>query len=66
MRNRLLVHGEPFAALATKAVGPAELGQRFLALALRSVKLQELGQGESLPVLNGVAPHDCNGICALL
>ncbi len=56
----------PFAARATKAFGPADLGQRFLTLALRSVKLQELGQGEPLLELNGVAPHDCHGICALL
>ncbi len=48
----------PCAAWATKAAGPADLGQRLLALDLRSVELQELGHGEPLLELNGVAAQD--------
>jgi hypothetical protein len=47
-----------FAAQATKAVGPADLGQRLLTLGFRSVELQELGHGEPLLELNGVAAYD--------
>lgn len=51
-----------FAARATKAIGPADHGQRLLTLGYRSVELQELGHGKPLLELNGVAAHDRSGI----
>ena len=51
-----------FAAWATKAMGPTHLRQGIFTLGFRPVELLELGHGDPLVELNGVAPHNLNGI----
>ena len=51
-----------FTALATKAMGPPQLGQGIFTLGFRPVELLELGNGKTLLELDGVAPHDLSSI----
>ena len=55
-----------FAAWATKAMGPTDLGQCVFTLGFRPVERLELRHGETLLELNGVAPHDPSSICVPL